>query len=67
MVHDDDCGKPLDYEGYCPKCGFFPDTQSLALCGIEKSEIIDKLCKGYTFMGKHRQPIISIISIEDIK
>ena len=30
LIHDDDCGAPLDSVGKCPKCKFIPDMQSTA-------------------------------------
>jgi hypothetical protein len=35
LIHDDDCGEPLDASGFCRRCGFYPDMQSTALVRAE--------------------------------
>jgi hypothetical protein len=33
--HDDDCGEALDEHGFCPKCKFHPDMQSVGLRAVQ--------------------------------
>ena len=35
-IHDDDCDAILDPDGKCPRCGFYPDMQSIALIDPKK-------------------------------
>jgi len=37
VFHDDDCGEVL-VNGFCPKCGFSPDLQSLGARRVEKKQ-----------------------------
>lgn len=39
--HDDGCTAKLNPDGFCPKCGFYPDMQSIAL-KESKNEINSK-------------------------
>lgn len=43
-IHDDDCGAPIK-DGYCTKCRFPPDMQSIAIMapalGVELNSLWD--------------------------
>ena len=57
MVHDDDCGQFLAHTGNCPKHGFVPDMQSMALIETDVGMLEQRIRCGETFMGMKRIPL----------
>lgn len=54
MIHDDDCGEPLDKTGTCPVCKIHPDTQSTAFVAMSTEVLTARLKEGRTFLGQYR-------------